>query len=36
VGDVTAQAVPGYVALADASQQPVAAPPIAAQTGVEP
>jgi NADH-quinone oxidoreductase subunit M len=39
VGDVTAQAVPGYVTLADASQYPVAVPTaahVAGQTGVAP
>jgi hypothetical protein len=34
VGDVTAQAVPGYVTLADASQYPVAVPD--ARTGYAP
>jgi NADH-quinone oxidoreductase subunit M len=39
VGTVTAQAVPGYVTLADASQQPVVVPTaahIAALTVIEP
>jgi NADH-quinone oxidoreductase subunit M len=36
VGDVTAQAVPGYVALADVSQSSVAVPPVAVQSGLTP